>query len=124
VYIMNKRPLSPHLQVYRLPLSAVISITHRIMSVGMYMLVFFFIAYLYAMREVSCFDCINGIINSWFGQLKIYGIILCGSFFLASEFRYILWSYGKCFDKEVVEFSNYMILVAAGILAALLFWGV
>jgi succinate dehydrogenase / fumarate reductase cytochrome b subunit len=29
----RKRPLSPHLQVYRLPLTAIISVTHRMTGV-------------------------------------------------------------------------------------------
>ncbi|MBY0511485.1 MAG: succinate dehydrogenase, cytochrome b556 subunit, partial [Rhodospirillaceae bacterium] len=29
------RPLSPHLSVYRLPLAAVLSITHRITGIGL-----------------------------------------------------------------------------------------
>lgn len=119
---MNKRPLSPHLQVYKLPLAAVISIAHRVVGVGIYMLVLFFIAYLYAMREANCFDCLNGIINSWFGQLKVYGTLLCGAFFLASEVRYILWSYKKFLEKDAVVFSNYAIIVATALLTVLFVW--
>ncbi|MEK9706506.1 MAG: succinate dehydrogenase, cytochrome b556 subunit, partial [Alphaproteobacteria bacterium] len=31
----RNRPLSPHLQVYRLPLDAILSITHRITGVAL-----------------------------------------------------------------------------------------
>ncbi|MEY3787650.1 MAG: hypothetical protein RLZ75_1857, partial [Pseudomonadota bacterium] len=40
----NNRPISPHLQVYRLPLTGIISITHRMtgvmLSVGLILFVF------------------------------------------------------------------------------------
>lgn len=120
---MNKRPLSPHLQVYKLPLAAIISITHRIVGVGMYIMVLFFVAYLYAIKNSSCFHCLNAVIHDWFVQIKLKGILIAGSFFLASELRYIFWSFGKGLEKKIVFFSNYIILLAAALLTVLFVWG-
>ena len=70
----DPRPLSPHLQVYRPMLTMMMSITHRITGVGLYLG-----ALLVAWWLVSAavggdyFALVNGFFGSWFGRLILLG---------------------------------------------------
>ena len=68
------RPLSPHLQVYRLPLSAILSILHRAtgvaLSVGTLLLVWWLVS---AAQGETEFNYASSVIGSLLGQLILFG---------------------------------------------------
>ncbi|TAL00598.1 MAG: succinate dehydrogenase, cytochrome b556 subunit, partial [Rhodospirillaceae bacterium] len=68
------RPLSPHLQIYRLPLAAVLSMTHRITGVGLVLglvLVTWWVAS--AAYGPDAYTAATDIIGSWFGMVILFG---------------------------------------------------
>ena len=73
----NNRPLSPHLDVYRLPLSALLSIVHRgtgaFLSIGSVVLVWWLMAL--AGGEAS-FTSAQSFLGSFFGRLILLGWLM------------------------------------------------
>lgn len=111
------RPLSPHLQVYRLPLTGLISITHRATGV---MLSLGLMLFVYLLAAVAAGDeayrNMQAFMAFWLGQLVYWGFIYALFFHLCHGVRHLLWDVGKTLDKTtltgyaVVELLLSMIL--------------
>lgn len=113
------RPLSPHLTVYRWPITMTLSILHRMtgvaLSVGLIAFVFWLEALAY---EVIPFASLDMAIHSMPGQLMLLG--WCFSFFLhlANGVRHLVWDTGRMFEKSQADMSGWIVLVAAVSLTA------
>jgi len=70
----SKRPLSPHLQVYRLTLSMIMSGVHRITGLalvaGMVLMTWWLLAAAQGQNAYATFEAFS---TSWFGRLVMFG---------------------------------------------------
>ena len=113
---MINRPLSPHLQIYKLPLAAMISISHRAMG-GVFFAAGFVIALIcFAWLAHVNMDWLSVIVFSWFGKIKAAWLIIGVAFYAMAELRYITWGMNYGMTPTFVSSSN--ILIVAGTLAA------
>jgi succinate dehydrogenase / fumarate reductase cytochrome b subunit len=113
----NNRPLSPHLDVYRLPLSALISIVHRgtgaFLTMGTIVLVWWLMA---LAGGEEAFMSMQSFMGSFFGRLVLFGWTFALFFHLSNGVRHLIWDAGYGFEKDTVEKSSLMVLGAAGFL--------
>lgn len=113
----NNRPLSPHLDVYKLPLSALISIVHRgtgaFLTMGTIVLVWWLIA---LAGGEEAFMSAQSFMGSFFGRLILFGWSFALFFHLCNGIRHLIWDVGYGFEKDTVEKSSLMVLGAAGFL--------
>ena len=104
-----KRPLSPHLQVYRLPLTGIISISHRLTGV---LLSFGLIAVVYILYSLqtggSTYQDMQWVANFWVTKCFYWGFIYALFFHLTHGIRHLIWDIGKSFDKDTL--SRYAII--------------
>jgi succinate dehydrogenase / fumarate reductase cytochrome b subunit len=119
------RPLSPHLQVYKLPLSAVLSIFHRItgvaLSVGTLLLVWWLIA---ASMGPEAFDTAQNAIGSWIGRLLLFGWSYALFFHLCNGVRHLFWDVGRGYEIPTVAASNWVVVMVSLVLTAIAWiWG-
>lgn len=109
----GNRPLSPHLQIYRLPLTAVLSILHRItgmaMIPGAVLIVWWFVA---AVHSPAYFAVADGLLGSWFGALVLTGSLWALAFHFCNGLRHLIWDSGRMFDLPSANRSN--LFVAGG----------
>ena len=95
------RPLSPHLQVYKLIPTMVMSITHRItggaLDVGTLILAWWISA---AAGSEAYYDFVNGIVGSWFGQLVLFGFTWSLMFHMLGGVRHLIWDTGSYLEKQ------------------------
>ena len=115
------RPMSPHLQVYRLPLTAIMSSLHRVTGCalmgGGVALVWWLVA---AASGKGAFDFINWLLTSWIGTL---GMLVFGAalmYHLCNGLRHLVWDAGYGYEKPEVAQSNKIVLIAAGVLTLVL----
>jgi succinate dehydrogenase / fumarate reductase cytochrome b subunit len=105
----NNRPLSPHLQIYRLPITGIISITHRMtgvfLTVGLIGLVLMLIQIKNGM--LSYLEMQN-LLHTLPMQLILSGFIYALMFHLCHGVRHLFWDIGKSFSRET--FMNYALL--------------
>jgi succinate dehydrogenase / fumarate reductase cytochrome b subunit len=105
----NNRPLSPHLQIYRLPITGIISITHRMtgvfLTVGLIGLVLMLIQIKNGM--LSYLEMQN-LLHTLPIQLILSGFIYALMFHLCHGVRHLFWDIGKSFSRET--FMNYALL--------------
>jgi len=100
----DKRPMSPHLQVYKLPLTAYVSIGNRaagiVNSVALLLLV---LAVVSAAGNNGESSLILGLINSWFGKLMLFGFTLTLYFHMCNGIRHLFWDVGHGFEIETAD---------------------
>jgi len=113
----SNRPLSPHLQVYRLPLTGLISITHRATGVFLSIGMVIFVAGLVAVAlGADSFAGFQSFIGSFFGYILLYGWLISLLFHLCHGVRHLIWDGGMSFDKaEMDRFAMMELIATAGI---------
>jgi succinate dehydrogenase / fumarate reductase, cytochrome b subunit len=99
-----ERPLSPHLQIYRLPMLAITSILTRItgnaLIVGVMLAVWWLLA---AATSDSYFAAANAVATSWFGDLVFLGSAWAIWFHLLAGVRHLIFDAGRGLDVAMAE---------------------
>ncbi len=100
----DKRPLSPHLQVYRLPLTGLISITHRmtgvLLSLGVVLTVYML---LIVSQGDSAYAQLQSLLNTIWLQLLLWGFIYALFFHLCHGVRHLIWDAGFGFERDSMD---------------------
>jgi succinate dehydrogenase / fumarate reductase, cytochrome b subunit len=113
------RPLSPHLQVYRLPLAALISIFHRITGVGltfgMLLLVWWVSSAAYG---PDAYAAATGFIASPIGYVLLLGFSVALFFHLCNGVRHLFWDAGMNFEIVETKRTNVMVILGTIVLTA------
>lgn len=109
-----KRPLSPHLGIYRFPITAILSISHRIsgavLVAGMLVLVICFMA---GAAGPEAYDQVHAFLNSALGRLFLWGWLYALFFHLCHGVRHLVWDMGKGFNREHQDIAAYMEITAS-----------
>lgn len=118
----RNRPLSPHLQVYKLPLPAVLSVMHRgtgvVLAVGT-VLVTWWLASLADGEEA--FNFANAILGSWLGKLVLFGWTWALFYHLSNGIRHLVWDTGFGFDLPTTYLTS-KIVIGASFVLTILVW--
>jgi succinate dehydrogenase / fumarate reductase, cytochrome b subunit len=100
----NNRPTSPHLQIYKLPLTGIVSISHRItgflLSVG---LIFFVWLVLAISGGEESYAGMQAFMDNMFFRLIYWGFIYALIFHLCHGVRHLIWDAGHGFDRETMD---------------------
>ena len=108
----NKRPLSPHLQIYKPQLTSVMSISHRFTGVILSLLsiiipVFFILLSL----GDEYFDLLIVVLNHFLVKLILYGIIFVVFYHLLNGIRHLFWDIGMGLSIKESYLSGYLVIV-------------
>jgi succinate dehydrogenase / fumarate reductase, cytochrome b subunit len=118
--VKSERPTSPHLQIYRLPLTGLISITHRITGVALLAGLLLVVYMLFAlMQGESAFLTAQHWANFWLGKVVYWGFIFALFFHLCHGIRHLFWDIGEGFAAETLHKFALIELLAA---SALTLW--
>ena len=113
------RPLSPHLQVYRLPLAAWLSITHRItgigLTIGTLLLTYWVTSAAYGPDAYYDFTAFMG---SPIGYFLLFGFSVSLFFHLCNGIRHLFWDVGLNFEIAETKRANVIVLLGTLILTA------
>jgi succinate dehydrogenase / fumarate reductase, cytochrome b subunit len=116
-----KRPLSPHLQIYRPMLTMMMSIMHRITGVALFFGSILFVWWLSAAAfSDSYFALVQGFFASWFGRLVMFGFTWALIHHMLGGLRHFLWDVGKGFELKTVENLARLNLIGSIVLTVLL----
>ncbi len=116
----GNRPLSPHLQVYRLPLAAISSILNRVTGVGM-TLAAVLIVWWFAAGAFSAeyFATVDGLMTSILGHLILIGSLAALWYHMLNSIRHLIWDTGRMMDVETVEKTSYGVFAGTALLTLL-----
>lgn len=118
------RPTSPHLQVYRLIPTMLVSITHRItggaLYFGMLLIAWWLVA---AATSESWFSNAQWLLGSWLGLLVLIGFTWALFFHFLGGIRHLLWDTGHAMEKETSTMLA-KATIAGSIILTVLLWAV
>src|SRR5579875_1803545 len=103
-----RRPLSPHLQVYRPQITSVLSIMHRFSGMAVA-----------AASSPAAFARVQGFIASPIGWLLLFGWTAALYFHLLNGIRHLAWDLGCGFEKPEYHRSGWMVVIATAVLTVL-----
>ena len=113
----SKRPLSPHLSIYKPIPTMVVSIVHRmtgaVLYLGTLLLVWWLIG---AATSEAYFNYVNSFIGSFFGRLILFGFTWALMQHMLGGIKHLFWDVGYGFDKEFSTKIAWATLVASTLL--------
>ena len=99
--VARPRPLSPHLTVYRPPVTMVMSITHRATGIALYagtlLVAWWLVA---ASISQAQFDIANAVFGSWIGRLVLLGYTWALMHHMLGGIRHLIWDTGAGLEKH------------------------
>lgn len=115
-----RRPLSPHLQVYRWPISMALSILHRAtgcaLAVGTLLLTWWLVA---AATSDTAFADAQWFMGSAIGLLLLFGWSLALIFHFFSGIRHLVWDAGIGFEAPTYNTSGWGVVIATAVCTVL-----
>ncbi len=117
------RPLSPHLSIYRWPITMVLSILHRMTGIAL--------SLGFVMLAVWLFDIASGpdayaafqkYVNTVVGKLLLIGWSFAFFYHLSNGVRHLYWDTGRGLEKEQATRSAWLTLIMAVALTAVFWW--
>jgi succinate dehydrogenase cytochrome b subunit len=116
------RPLSPHLQIYRWPVTMMTSITHRATGValaaGTVLLAWWLVALASGPGAYAAFRTAAA---SPIGLVVLFGFVWSLAFHLLNGIRHLAWDVGLGFAVPTAARSGVLVIVASVLLAIIVF---
>ena len=118
----NKRPLSPHIQIYRWHISSLVSISHRI--TGIINIVAITLICIWSSLLIfgeSNYNLVNFLLNSIFGKFIVLGLVWSFSFQILSEIRHLIMDMGFGFELQTTRITALAVIFGSLILTILIY---
>ena len=116
----DRRPLSPHLQIYRPQLTSTLSSLHRLtgiaLAVGTLLLVYWLAA---AAAGPDAFHGAQSFMGSWLGVLLLFGWSVALFYHLCNGIRHLFWDAGYGFELPQAYTSGWAVVIGTGTLTVL-----
>ena len=116
------RPLSPHLTIYRWPISMTLSILHRLTGValsgGLVILTIWLLALSYG---ATAYEPVAALLGTLVGKLLLVAFSYAFFFHFCNGIRHLFWDIGKGFEMRQVVASAWSVVIAS-LALTLLFW--
>jgi len=110
----TKRPLSPHLQIYRPQLTSVLSITHRLTGFALSFLILLSPAILYFLTlSPDTHMLIMSFFQNGFVKITVSLAVFGLSYHLCNGIRHLAWDAGYGLDLDSSYKSGYAVLAAS-----------
>ena len=115
--VENKRPLSPHLSVYNPQITSVLSISHRLTGLALYLGAALLAVWI-MLTVYGCADCVNPLIFSPFGLVIIGAWSFAFYYHMLNGIRHLFWDIGKGYEISTVTKSGIAVVIGAVALTA------
>ena len=118
----SKRPLSPHIQIYRWHISSLVSISHRI--TGIINIIAITLVCVWASWLVlgePKYYLINLFLNSFLGKFVAIGLAWSFSFQILSEIRHLIMDMGHGYELKTTRITGLVVIFGSLILTILIY---
>lgn len=117
--LAERRPLSPHLQIYRPMLTMLMSIAHRITGAALYAGTLLLAWYLIALASgPEAFETAAWFLRSFIGQLILLGFSWALFHHFLGGLRHMVWDAGYGFTHPMREYLALATLIGGLLLTA------
>jgi len=108
----SDRPLSPHLSIYRWPITMTLSILHRATGVAMSLGLVVLACWLWTISSGSAdYARFNELTSTLAGQLLLIGWSFAFFYHFANGVRHLVWDTGRGFEKHQANASAWFVLL-------------
>jgi len=115
----TERPLSPHLSIYRWPITMTLSILHRVTGVAMTAGLVLLTAWLVnAAAGAAEYEQFAAAMSTLVGRLVLIGWSFSFFYHLANGIRHLVWDTGRGFEKHQANASAWLVIIAAVLITA------
>ena len=116
---ISKLPLSPHLQVYRLPLVALVSISHRACGVVNGLGYAIFIIFLISIASgYETYNISYTVLTSTIGKILMSLWIFSLYLHMSNGVRHLFWDLGRGFNGKSPLISTFLVLASTLLLTS------
>ena len=122
IFMENRNPLSPHIQIYRWHISSLVSISHRI--TGIINIVAITLICIWTASLIlgdTNYDFINLFLTSIFGKFIVIGLAWSFSFQILSEIRHLLMDMGYGFELQTTRITGLGVIFGSILLTILIY---
>jgi succinate dehydrogenase / fumarate reductase, cytochrome b subunit len=103
----RERPLSPHLQIYKWPVTMGTSIIHRITGVGLTLGTILLACWLIAAAlGPVAYDQFQTLAGHWFGRFVLFGFTLSLIYHALNGVRHLFWDFGYGFKVATANMTG------------------
>ena len=116
-----KKPLSPHLQIYRWHVSSLVSITHRITGILNLLGLVFICAWISSAGiGENLFECFLIFLKSFIGKFILIGFTWSMRYHLLSGIRHFFWDLGYGYEIKTANLSGIIVIISSLFLTIIL----
>jgi succinate dehydrogenase / fumarate reductase cytochrome b subunit len=116
----GNRPLSPHLSIYRMAITMLVSILNRITGAGMILAAILIVWWLMAAASgADYYATVNGFLTSWFGLLILVGSLWALWFHFLGGLRHLFMDFGLGYEIKTVNMTGWIVVIGSFVLTAL-----
>ena len=118
----NKRPLSPHIQIYRWHVSSLVSISHRItgiINIIAITLICLWVSLIFISENNH--EMVNLFLSSKIGKFTILGLTWSFSFQILSEIRHLIMDLGYGFELKTSKITGLLVIFGSLILTVIFY---
>lgn len=115
----DKRPMSPHLQVWRWHPAMMSSILHRASAIISYVALFLVALGILCLALTGKLP-LEGLIYSPLGAIGFFVFVFAFIFMAIAQIRHGIWANGQMFDAEMNNGFSYAMIFTAVLLSAIL----
>ena len=118
----DKKPLSPHIQIYRWHISSLVSISHRITGIINIIAITFICVWSgWLILGEANYTLINFFLNSIFGKFVVLGIVWSFSFQVLSEIRHLIMDMGYGFELQTTRITGLLVIFGSVLLTVIIY---
>ena len=112
----DKRPMSPHLQVWKWHPTMVSSILHRASAIACYVALALLAIGLLAVAITGSLP-LSGLVFSPLGAVGLFVFAFAFSFMALAQLRHAIWNRGVMFEPHVNNWLTWVMIAVAGVMA-------
>ena len=118
----NKKPLSPHIQIYSWHISSLVSISHRItgiINIIATTVICFWSCWL--ILGENNYDFLNYFLGSLISKFIILGVVWSFSFQTLSEIRHLIMDMGYGFELQITKVTGLLVIFGSLVLTVIIY---
>ncbi len=108
----DKRPLSPHMQVWKWHVTMLGSILHRMTGMALYGGAAIAVAWLFfATHGEERYTELAAVVGSIPGQIILFGLLWSAVYHALNGVRHLIWDTGHGFTPKTADFSGWLVIL-------------
>lgn len=127
--VKERRPLSPHLQIYKIQLTSLLSIIHRGTGIVLYGGALFCAGWFVALAQgAEAYETMQSYILHPLGLIILLGISFSFFYHLCNGVRHLMWDAGLGYELSDVYKTGWLVVIYSFVLTGLswtigIIWG-